>query len=401
MTCLICHYIEKTHSLLYCTVKVDNIRAEINPEDLAKGVPFYMGSNAMSELMEFLAYYARLVHSNRYYRSVLLNNPGTTFMDIITASDIAYAITLVKNNLHVWTQQYENAKNEKDKEKNGEVKKKVKTLKPLFTAGKGKKHTFGNSTWNDEGKEFFKETLEAWKPAFNKNDVQYRCLCRHWDKWVETAGRDMLLDLTGLQSRTMYDLFRIREEGENVPSSKKKSDEVDNSEDFEYESDDDHAAVDMGGWSQRQLMCNDGDDANEDGGGGDDEEDHYDAGGNDDDDDDDDDEFLSSTSKEMLDDGDEENGRSKKGMDARKAPSVAMSSGDNGSDDEDDDRSRNEVQKDIDAEAKAAGMSTRKGRGRRGAARDTSVAEEEKNDNRKRLGLESKGGRKSKKGKQG
>ena len=33
-------------------------------------------------------------------------------MDIITASDIAYAITLVKNNLHVWTQQHENAKNE-------------------------------------------------------------------------------------------------------------------------------------------------------------------------------------------------------------------------------------------------------------------------------------------------
>ncbi len=68
-------------------------------------------------------------------------------MDIITASDIAYAITLVKNNLHVWTQQYENAKNENDKDKNNEVnKKKVKTLKPLFTAGKGKKRTFGNST---------------------------------------------------------------------------------------------------------------------------------------------------------------------------------------------------------------------------------------------------------------
>ena len=401
MTCNICHCIDNTHSLLYCTVKVDNTRAEINPDDLAKGVPFYMSSNAMPELMEFLAYYARLIHSNRYYRSVLLNNPGATFMDIITASDIACAITLVKNNLHVWTQQYENAKNENDKDKNNEVnKKKVKTLKPLFTAGKGKKRTFGNSTWNDEGKEFFKETLEAWKPAFDKNDVQYRCLRRHWDRWVETEGRNMLLDLTGLQSRTMYDLFRIREEGENVPSRNKKRDEVDGCEDFEYESDDDDAAVDMGGWSQRQSMCNDGDDADGgDGGGGDDEEDHYDAGGNDDDDDDD--EFLSSTSKEMFDNGDEEEGRSKKGMDARKAPSVAMATGDNGSDDEDDDRSRNEVQKEIDAEAKAAGMSTRNGRGKRGATRDTSVAEEEKNDNRKRQGLGDKGGRKSKRGKQG
>ena len=241
--------------------------------------------------------------------------------------------------------------------------------------------------------------MEAWKPAFNKNNVQYRCLRRHWDKWVETAGRDMLLDLTGLQSRTMYDLFRIREEGENVPSSKKKSDEVDNSEDFEYESEEEDGAVDMGSWSRRQSMCDDGDDAEEgDGGGGrDDDEDHYDAGGNDDDDD----EFLSSTSKEMFDDGDEEEGRSKKGMDARKAPSVAMAAGDNGSDDEDDDRSRNEVQKEIEAEAKAAGMSTRRVRGKRAATIDASVAEEKKNDNRKRQGSGDKGGRKLKRGKQG
>ena len=69
------------------------------------------------------------------------------------------------------------------------------------------------------------------------------------------------------------------------------------------------------------------------------------------------------------------------------APSIAMALGDNGSDDEDDDRSRNEVQKEIDPETKAAGMSTRNGGGKRGATRDTSVAEEEKNDNRKRQGL--------------
>ena len=63
----------------------------------------------MAELMKFLAYYARLVHSNRYYHSVLLNNPGVTFMDIITASDVAYTITLMENNHHVWTQQFENS----------------------------------------------------------------------------------------------------------------------------------------------------------------------------------------------------------------------------------------------------------------------------------------------------
>ena len=70
---------------------------------------------------------------------------------------------------------------------------------------------------------------------------------------------------------------------------KKKKIEVDDS-DTEYESDpeDDGAPVDIGGWSQRRSMCDDGGDAD----GGD--EQHNDDG----DDDDNDDKFLSSTLKE-------------------------------------------------------------------------------------------------------
>ena len=121
-------------------------------------------------------------------------------------------------------------------------------MKPLFTAGKGKKRTFGNSTWNEEGKEFFCETMDTWKCAFDKNDVQCKCLRRHWDKWVLTAGKNFYLDLTGLQNKTVYDLLRVREEDEVVPTRKKKSAEVDDGEDCKYESDPDDEAVDIGGW---------------------------------------------------------------------------------------------------------------------------------------------------------
>ena len=55
----------------------------------------------------------------------------------------------MKNNQHVWTQQFENASNDQKKD---EVIKKVKTLKPLFTAGEGNKCTFGNSKWNDKAR---------------------------------------------------------------------------------------------------------------------------------------------------------------------------------------------------------------------------------------------------------
>ena len=87
--------------------------------------------------MEFLALYARLVHSNQYYRSALLNSPGATFVDIITTSDITYAITLIKNNHHVWTQQYEIAGQDK--------------TQAVPWQGRARS-TFGNLTWNDEGK---------------------------------------------------------------------------------------------------------------------------------------------------------------------------------------------------------------------------------------------------------
>ena len=304
----------------------------------------------------------------------------------------------MKNNDYVWTQQFENA-NIDDNEEEAKTKKKVKTtLKPLFTAGKGKKCTFGNSTWNDEGKEFFRETMETWKCAFDKNDVQYRCLRRHWDRWIETAGMNMHLDLAGLQNKTMYDLLRVREEGEVVPSRKKKrSAEVDDSEEFEYESDPDDEAVDIGGWSNRRTLINEcGDDADED--GGDDE--HTNNGGNEDDDDDDDDEFLSSTSKELLDDEDrvQEKSRSR-GVMNRKAPSIALDSGDISSDEEEE-KSIGVFQKKMEIEAKAAGMTTRRA-GKRETTEATSNDKEDKCANKKRQTAGNKGGWKTKRGKKG
>ena len=91
-------------------IKVDNNKTEMNPNDLAKGVPFWKSNMRMNELCEFLAYYARQVHSKRYYRTVLVNNPGATFLDVITASDVAYAISLIKNGRLVWIEQLHKAK---------------------------------------------------------------------------------------------------------------------------------------------------------------------------------------------------------------------------------------------------------------------------------------------------
>ncbi len=65
-------------TLTYCCfvcIQVDNSKTEMNPDDLAKSVTFWKTEVRMDELCEFLAYYARHVHSKRYFSGALLSNP--------------------------------------------------------------------------------------------------------------------------------------------------------------------------------------------------------------------------------------------------------------------------------------------------------------------------------------
>lgn len=109
----------------------------------------------------------------------------------------------------------------------------------------------------------------------------------------------------------------------------------------------------------------------------------------------DDDEFLS-TSKELLDDNTVGKKGSKKGVGNRKAPSIAIDSGDIRSDEEDE-KSRSEFQKFLDEEAKAAGRSTRNS-GKRKTTAATSTEEDSPRGKRKRPTVGNKGAQKSKRG---
>jgi hypothetical protein len=370
----------------------------MDPDDLAKGVTFWKSEVRMDELCEFLAFYARQVHSKRYYRSALVANPGATYLDIITASDVAYAVSLIKNGRLVWIHQLckdddeeqdeedcnkdedeDEDKSEDENEDEAEegdekkTKKKTKTktktkVQALFTAGEGKKRTFGITTWNDEGKEFFESALENWKPAFTSKDIQNKILRRHWDKWLETEGRDMSIELDGIKGKTIYDVLRPREAGEVVRTkNKKRSEPEDDDEDYEYTSDAEEHAVDIGGWNQRRSMCDDsayvhnGDD------------------GGDDDDDDDDDEFLSSTSKEQDNNDFEETGRKKEGG-GRKAPPVledidSSDDSDKEEEGEEEERSTTLFQMEIEEEAQKAGLkNTKKRGGKKTVAKSTTTA---------------------------
>jgi hypothetical protein len=80
----------------------------------------------------------------------LKNFPGASFFQIITPSDIAYVILLIKNGQEMWDQEISVAGN---REKGDDALK--KKARPLFTSGMGKKRSFGVSLWNKAGLEYY------------------------------------------------------------------------------------------------------------------------------------------------------------------------------------------------------------------------------------------------------
>jgi hypothetical protein len=127
-------------------------------------------------------------------------NPGATYLDIITPSDVVYACSLVKNSSHVWTAKMSN---------NGVVE---KGTKPCFTSGQGAKRTFGMTTWNSNGIKYFEEAKDNWIGAYTKADLQYKILRDYWDNWSKTKGKEIkVVSKDGsLKSNSIYSILRVR-----------------------------------------------------------------------------------------------------------------------------------------------------------------------------------------------
>ena len=105
----------------------------LSTEELKNGVIKYNENGTMDALMEFLVRYVRHVHSDRYYKNMLMENPGATFLDIITPSDVAYVVALIENSRVVWTTPEDEDGNK---------------LRPLYTSGENMKRTYGMNIWN-------------------------------------------------------------------------------------------------------------------------------------------------------------------------------------------------------------------------------------------------------------
>ena len=149
--------------------------------------------------MAFLIVYARKVHNDRYFVKLLVTNPGRSYLDILTASDIAYMATVLRNSGDVWMEKAEN---------DGKVK--DKSIKTQFTSGKGKKRVLGKSMWNDEGLAYYENALTKWKPCYRKNSPEYKYLREYWNNWIEGRGKELIINGDSMSKKTIHSVLHTR-----------------------------------------------------------------------------------------------------------------------------------------------------------------------------------------------
>ncbi len=84
----------------------------------------------------------------------MTNNPGSPFFCIVTPSDIAHVLAIIKNGNELWDQ----AK----KRQVGDPVTSPEKKAPRFSGGEGRKRESGILVWNKEGLEFYYMVEKNW-----------------------------------------------------------------------------------------------------------------------------------------------------------------------------------------------------------------------------------------------
>ncbi len=102
-------------------------------------------------------------------------NRSKTFLDKVTASEIAYTILVYENTKEVWE---EDLKIKASSRTDEEGRNAIHNKKPKYHVGRGKRlKRFGNG-WTDNGREYYQELLRIFQ-ELKSSDV-WNTLQDHW-----------------------------------------------------------------------------------------------------------------------------------------------------------------------------------------------------------------------------
>ena len=130
-------------------------------------------NRGLPEVYEFFTRYVRRIHPDTHWKRTMKINANKVFFQLVTPSDIAFVISLLKNGMPVW-------KRKKVLFETEEMKK--TKAKPLFTSGEGQKRSFGKTTWSKEGLKYFHKVERTWQEAYS-NKEQMCALINGWERW--------------------------------------------------------------------------------------------------------------------------------------------------------------------------------------------------------------------------
>jgi hypothetical protein len=162
---------------------------------------------------------------------MLMENPGATFLDIITPSDVAYVVALMENSREMWTT---------PRDENG-----IK-VRPLYTSGENMKRTYGMNIWNEDGMDFYESAYMFWHAAFNTRCDHYKILQKHWDMWIGRNGKTLIIGKSEHSNKTAYSVLATREAADVYRRAKKGTPRQ--AKEFKYDSDDDGGNICAGNW---------------------------------------------------------------------------------------------------------------------------------------------------------
>jgi len=174
---------------------------DIDPDKLKYGLQEFPSNEDKEVVYSFLAKYVRKTHSDCEIKRELKNNEGMTFVDMITPSDIAYVLAIIKNGQEMWDQ----AKNPSTSPE--------KKLKPLYSSGEGRKRESGISMWNKEGLAFYYTVEKNWKEVYNDKE-QFSVLMNGWEVWEpkDKSKKDAVRTYWSLEEEDMISEKNVPQE---------------------------------------------------------------------------------------------------------------------------------------------------------------------------------------------
>ena len=150
------------------------------PEDFKDGKKF----DAIFDLM--MKYVVKLYGSGKI-RSAMKENPGSSVVDLVTASDCAYVVAVIEDKKDVWEQQAELKRHSEEERARIKAMPEFKKALPKFTSRRGLKYEYLGSGWSKDGVRFYNEVLKTWREQM-KNEEFWDMMQVAWEVYEEENG---------------------------------------------------------------------------------------------------------------------------------------------------------------------------------------------------------------------